>query len=92
MDIKTNAGYILTDTVTVGESNFVLGVHGTAPSQFVTWQCKDDDYFWGHYFSDRLTAVKDLCQRALDEAKYLEPAQKDIISTQNKIKSKDLER
>jgi len=35
---------------------------------------------------------KDLYQRALDEVKYLEPAQKDIVNKQNKIKSKNLER
>lgn len=90
MEVKTNAGYILTDIVTVGESNFVLGKHATAPAQFVTWQCKNNDFFWGNYFTDRLSAVKDFCQRALDEAKNLESNQKNIINKQNK--SKKLER
>jgi len=92
MDIKTNAGYIISDSITVGESTFVLGVHATSPSQFVTWQCKNDDFFWGHYSSDRLSATKDLCERALDEAKYLESIQKGIAERQKKTKVKDLER
>ena len=92
MDIKTNAGYILTDTVTIGESTFVLGIHESAPAQFVTWQCKNNDYFWGNYFTDRISAVKNLCERALNEAKHLEFVQKDIPQKYDKIKSKGLER
>ena len=37
MNIRINAGYIITDSIHVGETEFVLGVHSTAPSQFVTW-------------------------------------------------------
>ena len=40
MSIRINAGYILTDSVHVGEMEFVMGVHSKAPSQFVTWACK----------------------------------------------------
>ena len=48
MNIRINAGYIITDSIHVGETEFVLGVHSTAPSQFVTWACKNGtDYFWG---------------------------------------------
>lgn len=63
-----NAGYIITDSVHVGEVEFVLGVHSTAPKQFVTWTCKDGkDYYWGHYHSDLLSATKDLLERATQE-------------------------
>ena len=52
MDYRENAGYVITDSCHVGDSEFVLGVHLTAPQQFVTWKCKDrTDYYWGHYFS-----------------------------------------
>ncbi len=30
MNIRMNAGYIITDSVHVGEAEFVLGVHSTA--------------------------------------------------------------
>lgn len=31
MDIRTNAGYIITDCVHIGENEFVLGVHSKRP-------------------------------------------------------------
>ena len=50
MDVRINQGYVITDSCHVGDSEFVLGVHSTAPQQFVTWKCKDQtDYYWGHY-------------------------------------------
>ena len=59
MDYRENAGYIITDSCHVGDSEFVLGVHLTAPQQFVTWKCTDrKDYYWGHYFSDLFSAQK----------------------------------
>lgn len=62
--MRTNAGYTITDTIHVGEVEFVLGERRSG-KQFVTWECKDgDDYSWGHYF-DSLTAAKlDLLTRA----------------------------
>ena len=46
MDYRENAGYIITDSCHVGDSEFVLGVHLTAPQQFVTWKCTDrKDYY-----------------------------------------------
>ena len=57
MDYRENAGYIITDSCHVGDSEFVLGVHLTAPQQFVTWKCSNrTDYDWGHYFSDLFRA------------------------------------
>ena len=73
MDYRENAGYVITDSCHVGESEFVLGVHLTAPQQFVTWKCKDrTDYYWGHYFSSLFDAQKDLVARAHEEVQYLE--------------------
>ena len=64
MDYRENAGYIITDSCHVGDSEFVLGVHLTAPQQFVTWKCSNrTDYDWGHYFSDLFSAQKDLVAR-----------------------------
>ena len=71
MNIRMNAGYIITDSVHVGEMEFVLGVHSTAANQFVTWACKDgNNYFWGHYFDDLMAATKDLIDRAEQEVKF----------------------
>ena len=68
MDYRENAGYVITDSCHVGDSEFVLGVHLTAPQQFVTWKCSNrTDYDWGHYFSDLFSAQKDLVARAQEE-------------------------
>jgi len=71
MNFRMNAGYIITDSIRVGEMEFVLGVHSTAAHQFVTWACKGgNDYFWGHYHSDLLSATKDLLERATQELEF----------------------
>ena len=50
-----------------------LGVHENNPNSFVTWKCKgQDDYYWGHYFTNLLAAQKDFCKRALEEIKDIE--------------------
>lgn len=73
MDMRINAGYVITSSVHIGESEFVLGVSMKAPSQFVTWKCSDGkDYYWGHYFTDQFAAEKDLVARAQEEIQYLE--------------------
>ena len=73
MDYRENAGYLITDSCHVGESEFVLGVHLTEPHQLVTWKCTNQtDYYWGHYFSDLFSAQKDFVARAQEEVQYLE--------------------
>ena len=73
MEWRKNQGFIIVNQITVGGTEFVLGVHEKNPNSFVTWQCKGkDDYFWGHYFTNLLAAQKDFCRRALDEIKAIE--------------------
>ena len=73
MEQRTNIGYRITDTIHVGNAEFVLGVHETDPNRFVTWECKNrNDYFWGHYFTKRDDAVKDLVDRANREIEFCE--------------------
>lgn len=71
MNLRVNANYIITDSIHIGNKELVLGVHSTAPSQFVTWECTGgNDYNWGHYHSDLLSATKDLLGRANEELEY----------------------
>ena len=80
MDYRENAGYIIADSCHVGDSEFVLGVHLTAPQQFVTWKCSNrTDYDWGHYFSDLFSAQKDLVARAQEEVQCLEDQRQNTI-------------
>ena len=65
MEPRINADYIITDSVHIGKTEFVLGENPKAPAPFVTWECKDgDNYFWGHYMDSRKAAEKDLLERA----------------------------
>ena len=83
MDMRINAGYVITSSVHIGESEFVLGVSMKAPSQFVTWKCSDGkDYYWGHYFTDQFAAEKDLVARAQEEIQYLEERNNQVEHTQ----------
>lgn len=73
MEWRKNAGYIITSSITIGESEIVLGVHEIKPDMFVTWECTDkNNYFWGHYFTSLLTAQKDFCERGLDKVHFYE--------------------
>ncbi len=73
MNLRTNAGYIIADSIRIGDTEFVLGVSVCQqPALFVTWQCKGgDNYFWGHYHDDLLKAKKDLLNRASEELEAL---------------------
>ena len=47
-DVRINAGYVITDSVFIGEAEFVIGKMPNAPAPFVTWECKDgNNYFLG---------------------------------------------
>lgn len=71
MDQRINKGYVITDTIHVGETEFVLGKLDSIVPTYVTWACKGgDNYYWGHYFSDPIEAKRDLLARAGEELEY----------------------
>ena len=73
MEERINEGYKIINAISIGHTEFVLGVNVKHPDMFVTWECKGKtDYFWGHYYDNELKATKDLCQRVMDETLYLE--------------------
>ena len=72
-NIRLNAGYIITDSIHIGETEFVIGVHTTQPNMFVTWACKNGtNYFWGHYLTSRDAAERDLVDRAKEQLQLLD--------------------
>ena len=88
MDVRMNAGYIITSSVHIGEGEFVLGVSAKSPGQFVTWKCSGgNDYYWGHYFSDQFAAEKDLVARAQEEIEFLE--ERPVTTKPNKEKERE---
>lgn len=77
MNVEKNAGYEITEKLTVGNTIFVLGrmdlQHG---AKFVTWAARQDDptnYFWGHYIGTYEDAREDLFERALAESQNINP-------------------
>jgi len=79
MEEEKNAGYTITDRLTVGNIEFVIGQNEYAPAKYVTWKCSkcEKGYYWGHYCNDRLNALEDLCNRALDEVHFLRSLQQE---------------
>ncbi len=93
MNIRMNVGYIITDSIHIGETEFVIGIHQHDPNRFVTWACKNgNDYFWGHYLNSREAAEKDLVKRATEQLKFLESIRGDGSGTKHSEKSKERER
>jgi hypothetical protein len=73
MDLRMNEGYIITDSIHIGEYEFVLGVSQYIDNDFVTWRCNDGNYYyWGHYHNDLFSAQKDLVERAADKVRELQ--------------------
>lgn len=69
MEQRVNEGYVITDSLHIGDAEFVIGENQTQyGTMYVTWQCRDgDNYFWGHYLTERQAAEKDLLARAGQE-------------------------
>lgn len=69
MEQRVNEGYVITDSLHIGSTEFVIGENQTRfGTMYVTWQCRDgDNYFWGHYLTERQAAEKDLLARAGQE-------------------------
>ena len=65
MSDRTNAGYTIINAVTIGKGEIVLGERTTAnkEKQYVTWECNNGSYYYGHYIENKFDALKDFGQR-----------------------------
>lgn len=89
MEQEKNEGYVITESLLAGEAEYVMGERNSEIAQFVTWKCRTNetgkkDYFWGHYFNDRLSSVEDLCKRTLEEIHYIKSMQEAVRQNENK--------
>ena len=86
MEPRTNADYLITDSIHIGKTEFVIGENQTRfGTMYVTWECKDgSNYFWGHYLMTRESAEADLLERAGTELRRQQQSRKQ--------KNKDKER
>ena len=66
---RTNAGYEIISSVTIGDGEIVLGKKPTESIvPYVTWHCRNrTDYYWGRYFEKEADALRDFCERSLCE-------------------------
>lgn len=91
MEQRENAGYIITESIMVKNTEFVLGEEPKT-GMCVTWECRNGtDYYWGHYTENRYEALKDLCERAIKEIDHLSTIQA-IPPVPKPVKSKEYER
>ncbi len=89
MSERSNCGYTIVQSLTIGDCEFVLGHNPEAPNPYVTWKCSNGDYyFWGHYSNDRMAADRDLLTRAVQEL----DRQEQRMGLQPKHKEKERER
>lgn len=85
---RTNQGYTITDCETIGRKEIVFAESPTAPSPYATWEhnLNNDeetgrqDFYWGHYFSDRDRAKADFKERVDD-------ARADLVAMTSSIRS-----
>ncbi|MCD8110857.1 MAG: hypothetical protein LUE14_12335 [Clostridiales bacterium] len=87
MDKRTNQGYVITDSVHIGQAELVIGekktIYGT---EYAVWRCKDgDSYFWGRYTDDRRVAEQDLVERAADLLDNGEESEDSAGTTENNL-------
>ena len=73
---QVNEGYVIIESVTVGNARFVIGENpNNQAAPYVTWQANvkndPDNFFWGHYCSTKLAAIADFGRRITEEAEYL---------------------
>ena len=64
MEQRVYQGYTITDSVHIGNAEFVIGEKETcAGTIYVTWRNRGDDFISGHYFDQRHAAESDLLAR-----------------------------
>lgn len=74
--MRENAGYTITLAIPIGNVEFVLGENPAGIAKYVTWERKNgDNYYWWHYTTDKLAAMRDLLNRASTELAILEAQQ-----------------
>lgn len=67
---RSNQGYEIIESCTVGRTELVIGYHPKAPNPYVCWYCKNGtDYYWGCYCNNIETAREKLNERYQTECR-----------------------
>ena len=76
---RSNSGYEIIESCTIGNKELVIGHHPAAPNPYVCWYCKGgNDYYWGFYCNELSDARDKLNERYQSECHmpYNQPAKK----------------
>lgn len=69
---RSNQGYEIIESRTIGSTEFVVGHNPNAPDPYVCWVCKNGmDYSWGRYRNTLSQARAEMNIRYRDEKRYL---------------------
>jgi len=61
---RSNEGYKIIESHTIGKKEFVIGHNPNAPNPFVCWHCKNGiDFYWGFYCNTLQAAQNKLHER-----------------------------
>lgn len=61
---RSNAGYEIIESCTIGRNELVIGHNPNAPAPYVCWYCRNEsNYFWGHYCNSLAEAREKLGER-----------------------------
>ena len=64
-ETRSNQGYEIIESCTIGNTELVIGHHPKAPNPYVCWYCKGgDNYYWGCY-CNTLEAARGEAERTL---------------------------
>ena len=67
---RSNQGYEIIESCTVGSTEFVIGHNPKAVNPYVCWYCKGgDNYFWGTYCNTIEAARENLSERYQGECR-----------------------
>lgn len=67
---RSNQGYEIMESCTIGSTELVIGHNPTAPNPYVCWYGKNGtDYFWGYYCNELSQAREKLNERYQQEGR-----------------------
>ena len=69
-ETRSNQGYEIIESCTIGSTELVIGHNPKAPNPYVCWYCKGgDNYFWGYDCNDISVAREKLNERYQTECR-----------------------
>ena len=71
--------YRIINILPTSGSSIAMGVDSEKGRQFATWEVRNGEYLWAHYFKNQQEAVKDLCSRTLREISRIQ----DMVREEN---------